>query len=137
VIDKIELRVENDERIGVPFTPEFGRVFADARNDIAKSRFHSGAYYQTVGDMRRYGYPVVAHLFSKRGKVTTHKLELIDCGKMSFAQIVSEIERVFSVDAAKPRNHAHRSRGRHSRRSRCLVQAKYRRRLEAFSVANR
>jgi hypothetical protein len=51
-----------------------------------------------VGDMRPFGYDAIVHLCCKRGKAANHKLELLETGRKTFAELVQEIERIFAVD---------------------------------------
>jgi len=92
MVDKCDARVLS----AVPFTREFGKVYADLRND-PKGPFHSSQYYLTAGDLRNYGYEIRLHMNCKYGK-GDNKIELLDAGYHSFAFLVNEVQRIFEID---------------------------------------
>lgn len=88
MIDKLEVRVP--ERI--LFTNEFKYVFAGIKLNPAR-------HYKTVVDLRPYSYDSILHYGCKHGEEHNHKLELIDTGLMTLADMREDIQRLFLVDA--------------------------------------
>ena len=118
VIDKLELRIEGRKHrgrpfpgqcsnapflaeAGVPFTREFAREYLKIRNDETLNPFRPSRYYLLVGDLRPFGYEAILHLWSKRGRDATHKIELVDTGGRTLAGMLREIEDIFDVDATR------------------------------------
>jgi hypothetical protein len=97
VIDKLELRIPHHES-GPPFTPDFSRVFQELRND-PKGPFQRSRYYELFANLQPYGYDAALHLWSKRGRIPTHKLELLDTGTKSLWRMLHEVEQIFILDA--------------------------------------
>lgn len=94
VIDKLDLRIPQT----APFNPQFGDLYARLRNDSKNDPFRAGKHYLLVGDMRPFGYDVMLHICCKHGKAANHKLELLETGRKTFAQLVKEVENIFAVD---------------------------------------
>jgi hypothetical protein len=94
VIDKLELRVPSR----AVYTPEFGNLYSEIRTGEGKDPFHATRHYVAVADLRPYGYDVVLHAHCKHGKEGNHKLELMETGQKSFAELVCEINRIFVLD---------------------------------------
>ena len=118
VIDKLELRIESRKRRNrclpfassnvslrgeavIPFTREFAREYQQIRNDEQLNPFRSSRYYLIVGDLRAFGHEVILHLWSKRGRDATHKIELLDTGGKTLAGMLGEVEDIFDVDASR------------------------------------
>ncbi len=99
MIDKLEVRIPH-HRSGPPFSPEFGRIFTQLLND-PKGPFQRSRYYELFANLQPYGYDAALHLWSKRGKVPTHKLELLDTGTMPFSRMVNEVEQIFALNALR------------------------------------
>lgn len=100
MIDKLEFRVPNGAS-GPPFTEQFAKEFALIRNDEAHCPFRSSRFYTIVGDLRPFGHDAVLHLWSKRGKVATHKLELLDTSRHTIGGIIAAAEQIFALDFFK------------------------------------
>ncbi len=94
MIDKLEIRVPRD----TAFHPAFNRLYREIRYPDADP-FHRSRYYEAVADLRPYGYDAMLHLWCRWGKDGNHKLELVDTGRMTYAGMVNEIERIFQTDA--------------------------------------
>jgi hypothetical protein len=90
MIDKLEVRVPERAR----FTKEFDDLFLGLA-------LHSARHYKIVADLRPYSYSLILHYGCKRGDEHNHKLELIDTGVMTLADMMEDIERVFQVEAKK------------------------------------
>lgn len=84
MIDKLDLRIPQN----APFNREFGKLCADLRNYPQHDPFRAGKHYRMVGDMRPFGYEAIVHLCCKHGKVANHKLELLETGRKTFAELV-------------------------------------------------
>jgi hypothetical protein len=88
MIDKLEVRVP--ERTS--FTGAFECVFEGM--GLSSSR-----HYKLVADLRPYSYNSILHYSCNHGKERNHKLELVDTGAMTLAEMTEDIQRVFKVDA--------------------------------------
>jgi hypothetical protein len=93
VIDKLDLRIPRLAQ----FTPSFGRLYSELRAR-EKGPFHTSKYYEVSGDLREYGLNVRLNLYCQMDKVGNHKFELIDVGKMSRTEILTEIGSIFDVN---------------------------------------
>lgn len=96
MIDKLDLRV--------PARAPYTREFAQLRRDLLGSKrdpFRSSKLYESSGDLRHLGYQAILHSVCRHGTEGTHKIELIDTGKMTFSRIQHEIERIFDVDSRR------------------------------------
>jgi hypothetical protein len=91
VIDKLEVRVPEH----TPFTSEFDSLFVGDGMKLSSSR-----HYKIVGDLRPYAYDAILHYCCRHGE-RNHKLELVDAGLMTLADMKGTIEQVFQVDAAQ------------------------------------
>ncbi len=91
MIDKLDERIPRS----TPFMPEFSKVYADLRRD-PKGPFREGQHYAVVGDLRRYGFEAVLHMYCKHGK-HDHKIELVDAGIQSMDFLTHEVRRIFDV----------------------------------------
>lgn len=94
VIDKLEVRIP----ARAPYTRSFAEVYSDLRSDSQRDPFRSTRYYGAVGDLRPYGIEAVLHSHCKFGKEGSHKVELIDTGRRSFAFLVNEIAQIFQIN---------------------------------------
>ena len=65
---------------------------------MEKGPFRTAKFYEYAGDLREYGHRVRLNLFCQMDKTGNHKLELIDVGEMSRANILREIGEIFAVD---------------------------------------
>lgn len=97
MIDNLDVRVPPD----APYHPDFSRLYSRIHHDSSNSPFRRSRHYLLVGDLRPYGYDVILNLHCLRGRLGYHKVELLDTGRMTFAGMVNEIERIFEVDATK------------------------------------
>lgn len=95
VIDKLELRVPSH----AIYTADFGILYSELRTGQGKDPFHGTRHYVAVADLRPYGFDVILHAHCKHGTQGNHKLELVETGRKSFKELVSEINRIFVVDA--------------------------------------
>jgi len=90
VIDKIELRLPPL----IDFTP------------LVKSRLREcgsinpGLYYAGVLDLRGSGLAALIHYRKRRGE-GSHKLELLETGKMVYSEISYLVERIVDADASR------------------------------------
>ena len=82
-----------------PYSKGFGELYSEARLS-KKDPFKPSRYYLAVGDLRPFGYDSILHAHCVHGD-GNFKLELIDTGKSSLANLVREIERVFEVDGRR------------------------------------
>lgn len=96
MIDKLELVVPNN----VDFAGKFSALYSDIRGSELDP-FRPSREYTSVGDLRPFGISAIVHLWSKRGKMARHKLELIDCGSMSMREMEHEVAEVFDANPAK------------------------------------
>lgn len=94
VIDKVDVRIP----AGTQFSTEFARLYPEIRNDPRVNPFRSTRYYDSVGDLRRFGYDAVLHMGCALDKKGNHKLELIDTGRMTYGQMAHEIQRIFDTN---------------------------------------
>jgi hypothetical protein len=95
VIDKLCLRVPHN----TPFTSEFQKLYAELRGSGAA--FRPSKHYDLVGDLRPFGYQAVLHLYCRRDKAGALKIELVECGRMSFDRMHREICAIFKVDPGR------------------------------------
>jgi hypothetical protein len=96
MIDWVAVRIP--ER--TPYTREFAALLRDIRGS-KRDPFHPSNHYFSAADLRALGHPAILHSVSQHGKQGNHKIELVDCGQMSFARMHHEIERIFDVDAER------------------------------------
>ncbi len=95
LIDKLEVRIP----AGAPYTSSFAKLYPEL---CFQTRvFSPSRHYLMVGDLRPYSFDLILHAHCKRGEAGNHKIELLDCGAMSFARMLHEITRVFDVDAMR------------------------------------
>lgn len=95
MIDKLEVRVP----AGTPFSRKFERVYSEiAHSEDFYKHFRPSQHYLQVGDLRPLGHSSILHFSNKHGKEGNSKLELLDCGKMGYSQMLDEIEGVFKVN---------------------------------------
>jgi hypothetical protein len=93
--DKVDLRVP----AGTNFGPAMVETAALLRYGPAGS-FRPSRFYACVGDLRKsHDLDVVLHLGYKYGD-GAHKLEIIDAGKKTLAEMDAIIRQVFDVDPA-------------------------------------
>ena len=90
MIDKLEVRIS--ERAA--FTSEFDSVF-----NTPDLKARPSLHYKFVADLRPFSYGLILHYSCRHGKERNHKLELVDVGLMTPAEIKREIEEVFEIDA--------------------------------------
>ncbi|MFZ0146323.1 MAG: hypothetical protein WAL08_18340 [Candidatus Sulfotelmatobacter sp.] len=64
-------------------------------------RQRASRYYQSVVDLRDFGYDAILHSFAKLSKNGDHKIELVQTGNMGFSHMVNELSGIFDVDAQK------------------------------------
>jgi hypothetical protein len=76
------------------FTNDFKSIFIGLK--LTASR-----HYKLVVDLRPYSYNSILHYGCRHGKERNHKLELVDTGVMTLAEMKADIERVFLGDAGK------------------------------------
>jgi hypothetical protein len=95
MIDKLEVRVPAQAQ----YSRDFG-AFYSAIHCSDKNPFRPSSHYLRVGDLRAFGYGVVLHAHCVHGS-GNHKLELIDTGQATLAEMSREIERVFDVDSRR------------------------------------
>lgn len=97
LIDKVDVRIPAQAQ----FSREFGRLYRVIRDDPnpKSNPFRPSRHYITTGDLRDFGYEAILHMGCVRDKRGNHKLELLDTGKMSYARMQNEIERIFDLDA--------------------------------------
>lgn len=88
MIDKLEVRI-----------PERTSFKSDFKFLFDGLPLHSGRHYKIVTDLRPYSYNSILHYGCKRGDEHNHKLELIDTGVMTLAEMREDIQRIFCVDA--------------------------------------
>lgn len=97
MIDKVEVRIPPKAQ----FTKEFREFYPEVRNDPRLNPFRRSLYYESVGDLRKFGYDAVLHMTCIRDRHGSHKLELLDAGRMGYAWMLNEIERVFDLNARR------------------------------------
>jgi hypothetical protein len=97
MIDKLEIRIPTGTRL----MPEVESLFFKVPGRPSR-------HYLRVHDLRPYGYNAILHHTCLHGKPAeigqqgprgNHKLELIDTGMMSYAEMLDEIEYVFRINA--------------------------------------
>jgi hypothetical protein len=93
MIDKLELRVPHFE----PYTPDFGRLYQELRND-PKGPFKPSAHYLSVADLRDHGYPVILHTHNIHDKKGNFKLELVETGGKTYREMAREVSRIFETE---------------------------------------
>ena len=89
MIDKLDVRVPHS----APYTREFARLYREIAWDYARRsmegkpmRQRASRYYQSVVDLRDFGYDAILHSFAKLSKNGDHKIELVQTGNMGFSQ---------------------------------------------------
>jgi hypothetical protein len=92
VIDKVELRVPGF----TPYSSGFSKLYQEIRND-PRGPFRASAHYLAVADLRPYGYCALLHTHNLHGADGSHKLELLETGKLAYSQIRKEVERIFDT----------------------------------------
>jgi hypothetical protein len=92
MIDKVDLRVFAD----APYSAKFNALYTEIRNS-PRGPFRQGRHYLASADLREYGYRVILHTHCIHGERGDHKLELVDTGAMTYAQMAREITDVFDV----------------------------------------
>lgn len=95
VIDKIEAKIPAQ----APFSREFGKLYSEIRGDPRVNPFRPSQHYLYARDLRRFGYEAILHIGCIRDKQGNHKLELLDTGTKSYAELHNEIEHIFDLDA--------------------------------------
>ena len=94
MIDKLDVRVPRT----TPFTKEFGYLYQELWCDPNNRPFRETEHYQVSGDLRDFGYSAIFHGFCKHS-VGAHKVELVDTGRMSYREMLNEIERIYDCPA--------------------------------------
>jgi hypothetical protein len=94
MIDKLEIRIPYDTPLG----PDLDRIKHDLRRGFPTAGFHPTPHYGLSGDLRPFGIPAIAHLGCKHGERPDHKLELLDTGSQTLADMLGTAERVFRFD---------------------------------------
>jgi hypothetical protein len=97
MIDKVDVKIP----LKAHFTREFGELYSEIRNDPRLNPFRRSQHYESAGDLRKFGYDAVLHMNCIRDRKGSHKLELLDTGRMGYAMMCHEIERVFDLDARR------------------------------------
>lgn len=82
-----------------PYSKGFGELYSEVRRG-KNDPFKPSRYYLAVGDLRPFGYEAILHAHCVYAD-GNFKLELIDTGKSTLANLVREIERVFEVDGRR------------------------------------
>jgi hypothetical protein len=95
MIDKLEIRIPYDTPLG----SDLDRIKHDLRRGFPTAGFHPTPHYGLSGDLRPFGIPAIAHLGCKHGERPDHKLELLDTGSRTLADMLGTAERVFRFDA--------------------------------------
>jgi hypothetical protein len=95
MIDKLEVRVPSQ----TPYSRDFQKLYSDVRRSKADP-FVRSRHYLGVADLRPFGYEAILHAHCVHG-TGNHKLELIDTGRETLAEMTQEIERVFDVDSRR------------------------------------
>jgi hypothetical protein len=90
LIDKLEVRI-----------PESALFTSDFKSLFMGFKFSSSRHYKIVADLRPYSYNSILHYGCRHGAERNHKLELIDTGAMTLAEMREDIQRVFLVDPGK------------------------------------
>jgi len=93
MIDKLDLRIPRR----TPFTSEFERIYSELRA-MDRGPFRAAKYYEYAGDLREYGFHSRLSQYCVMDKVGNHKLELIDVGEMTKANILNEITQIFDIE---------------------------------------
>lgn len=95
MMDKVAIRVPS----ATQFSENFGALYREFGGDAR--RFRPSPHYLRVGDLRNFGYHSLLHVHCVHGKAGDHKLELLDSGEMSFAEMQWEIMRVFDTEPTR------------------------------------
>jgi hypothetical protein len=98
VIDKVDLRIPGtaDWTSRVRFSHR--EIFYEGRST---SFLDSKHYWGGVADLRRVGLDAILHAYCRYGKRKDHKLELIETGKKSLAEMAAIATAVFEVEICK------------------------------------
>jgi hypothetical protein len=99
MIDKVEVRIPRMAH----FTREFREFYPEIRNDPRLNPFRRSQHYESAGNLRKFGYDAILHMNCIRDRQGSHKLELLDTGRMGYAMMCHEIERVFDLDPRRLR----------------------------------
>jgi hypothetical protein len=94
MIDKIEAMVER----GADFRGELNELRRGSPWDPYSQILRPSKFYKAVADLRLFGFDAMLHIDQKR--YGTHKVELLETGKKSMAEIQSTIERIVDCDPA-------------------------------------
>jgi len=93
VIDKLDLRVASV----VPFRSPFAELGRELRATGSISQFSGSQHYRAVADLRDQGVPAILHLGNRHTPEASHKIEIVDTGKMGFSKILGAVEQLFDV----------------------------------------
>ena len=92
MIDKIEAMVER----GTGFRGELNELRRGSPWDPYFQVLRPSKFYKAIADLRPLGFDAMLHIDQKR--YGTHKVELLETGKKSMAEIHSTIERIVDCD---------------------------------------
>ncbi len=95
MIDKLEVRVPRLTQ----YSSDFQKLYSDVRRS-RKDPFVRSRHYLAVADLRPFGYKAILHTYCVHG-AGDHKLELIDTGRATLAEMIREIENVFDVNGRR------------------------------------
>lgn len=99
VIDKLELGISQRATIRAPIVDSMREI----NWERGSSRLGRSRHYAGVMDLRPYGADALLHAYCKHRNPADHKLELLDTGKKTVGELVSQIQAVFDVGAAELR----------------------------------
>jgi hypothetical protein len=96
MIDKLDVRIPSM----TAFAPEMAAVAADLRGGSI-GPFRASRFYKYVADLRKsHGIDAIVHLEYKFGECT-HKVEVIDAGKKTLAEMEQIVSRIFAINPSR------------------------------------
>lgn len=92
MIDKIEAMVERNSS----FRGDVSELYRQVRSNPDFGGARRSKFYHAVADLRPLGFDVILHMEQKR--YGTHKVELLETGKKSLAELESTLENIVDAD---------------------------------------
>jgi hypothetical protein len=94
MIDKVDIRIP----ARLPFEDEFSWIGEQLRRNGRVDRCSPSLHYRAVVDLRTEGLSALLHAGLKHGPEGNHKVEIIDAGELSYADMLRTVEAIFPID---------------------------------------
>ena len=92
MIDKIEAMVERNSN----FRKDVSELYRQVRSNPDFGAARRSKFYHAVADLRPMGFDAILHMEQKR--YGTHKVELLETGKKSMAELESTLGEIVDAD---------------------------------------